>query len=52
VPVHAATITLNRNGDSTNGGTISTAPAAPSAVPSARYSAFERVAPTNGFETM
>lgn len=52
MPHQVATMMLNRSGVSTNGGTKKIAAAAPSAVPSARYSAFERVAPTNGFDTM
>ncbi|MOA14852.1 hypothetical protein D3C78_1349800 [compost metagenome] len=52
VPVHRAMATVSSTGVCTSSGTMNTAPAAPSKVPMARYSALELVGPTNGLETM
>ncbi|MOA43976.1 hypothetical protein D3C78_1661970 [compost metagenome] len=52
VPVHRATISTSSTGVCTNIGTSNTAPAAPTKVPMARYTALELVGPTKGLETM
>ncbi|MNP56228.1 hypothetical protein D3C76_1509370 [compost metagenome] len=52
VPVHKAMATVSSKGVCTSNGTRNTAPAAPSSVPIARYSALELVGPTNGLETI
>ncbi|MNE75341.1 hypothetical protein D3C80_1714900 [compost metagenome] len=52
MPVHRAIAMVSRTGVCTSNGTRKTAPAAPSKVPMARYSALELVGPTKGLETM
>ncbi|MNP78080.1 hypothetical protein D3C76_1756220 [compost metagenome] len=52
MPVQSAITTTNTYGLWTNIGTNSTAAAAPTKVPIARYNALDVVGPRNGLETM